>query len=144
VPGKAGIADHRDVVPDLAVMGDVRPHHEEAIVADLGNKTSFCRSDIHRHEFADGAAGPDVELARRTGVSSDLRLLADRCERKNFGVIAYCGFTFQDNMLVQANPAAQGNPRTNDAIRSDCYVVGYSALNQGGSMNGWHAMCSNV
>jgi hypothetical protein len=38
-------------------------------------------------------------------VSSDLTLLANRCERKNLGVIADYGFTFNDDVLVQTHPA---------------------------------------
>src|ERR1700728_715647 len=135
VTGKAGVADHHDVVSDLAVMCDVRPHHKKTIVADLGDEISFCRPDIDRYIFADDATGPNIEPARRTGASSDLTLLTNRCERKNLGVIADCGFTFHDNVLVQANPPTQENPGTNYAICTDCYVVGYSALNLSGNMN---------
>src|ERR1700722_3668579 len=110
VTGKAGVAHHHDVVSDLAVMCDVRSHHKKTIVADLGDKISFCRPDIDRYIFADNATGPNIEPARRTGASSDLTLLTNRCERKNLGVIADGGFTFHDNVLVQATPRLRKTP----------------------------------
>src|SRR6202012_2309724 len=94
-----------DVVADLAIVRDVRSHHEKAVVADLGDKIAFCRSDIDRHIFADDAAAPDFELARKAGIRGYLRRLTNRCERKNLGIVADRSLTFYDDVLVQPDAA---------------------------------------
>ena len=55
------VVGHDDVVADLAVMRDMRPDHEQAIVADPGDHAAAGGAGVHRHMLADRVVAADVE-----------------------------------------------------------------------------------
>ncbi len=50
-----GIVGHDDVIADLAVMGDMRSRHQEAMIADLGNAAIVLGAGIDGDVLADVA-----------------------------------------------------------------------------------------
>src|SRR5262249_58058066 len=62
VTAQGCVVGHDDMVADLAVMRDVRPHHEQAVVADTSHHPATDRAGIHSHVFADPVIAPDNEF----------------------------------------------------------------------------------
>src|SRR5580692_6148332 len=116
-------------------MRDMRAHHQKAIVADLGDKIAFFRHDIDRYIFPEHTTGADLEFSGKSRVSHDLPRLTDRCEGKDLRTLTNFGFTFDDDVLMQANPAGENDPGSDHAIGADHHVGSDGAFNDGSRMD---------
>ena len=77
-----------DVVPDLAVMGDMAVCHEEAAVPDARHAAAVLGPEIHGNAFPDIAIGADDQAGLAAAVTRRLRRRAERGEGIDHGARA--------------------------------------------------------
>ena len=129
-------------MPTIFCFAFVRAHHEEAIVAHLGNEIALVGSDVDRYVFPQHATGADPKLAGKAGIILDLRRLADGGEGKYFSTLPDFGIALHDDVLMQPDPAGKNNPRPDNAKWTDDDVGGDGALDLGGRMDRTHEFTS--
>src|SRR5262245_49716632 len=71
------------VVADLAVVPDMRTHHDQALVADLGDAAIILRAGVHRDVLADIASRADHKPRRTAAILVRLRRGSKRRKRSN-------------------------------------------------------------
>src|SRR5262245_49534396 len=78
--GDPHVVREDDVVADLAVVGDMRGRHQEAIVADARLHAAALGAWIDGHVLADDATLADDQAAGLAMILEVLRLVPDRSE----------------------------------------------------------------
>ena len=114
-----GMVDHHHVVPDPAVMGDMRADHEQAVVADAGHPAAAGGAGMHGDLLADDVVGTDLEARVLAAVLHVLRAVADGREREDPGAGADGGQAFDADMADQFDAVAEPDLRADDAERAD-------------------------
>src|ERR1700730_18304316 len=95
------IVRHDHVIGNLTVIGDVRAHHEEAVVADPRDHPAPGRPRVHRHVFANRVVAPDHKLGLLTPIFEILRFEPDRGKGED------------------ARALADDRPAVNDGVRAE-------------------------
>ena len=83
--GERRVIDEGDVVPERAIVRDVRSDQKQASVADPGEASASRRPRIDRDVFADRAFRADFEAALFAAVFAILRRQSNAGERKDLG-----------------------------------------------------------
>src|SRR5262245_44901390 len=134
------------VVADMAIVPDMRAHHEKAAGADLGDPAAILGSDVHRDAFANIAVGTDDEPRRTAAIFHRLRRRSEGCERRDRRARADRGMAGEIDMGEQAAAFADHHVRADDAIGADVHVgrdLG-TAIDHGSRMNARHHAYSSA
>src|SRR5262249_30181017 len=113
--------DH--IAADLAIMADVRPHHQPAAIPDFGDAAIVLCPGVDGDTFADIAIGADHELGRTAAVPDGLRRGAERGEWVQNGARANRGVAGDVNVGQESATVAEFNVGADDAIRPDRHVL---------------------
>ncbi len=101
------VVSKNNVVADLAIMSDMRAHHEETPVANFRNTTIIFGARAHCYVFTDVAFGTHNQPRRPSSICKRLRRRPERRKRVNDRSRPYGGVTGQIDVSNQA--AAVGN-----------------------------------
>src|SRR6516162_3171230 len=118
------VVGHDHIIADLAVMGDMRPHHEQAVVANAGDHPATDRPWVHCHIFADPVVPPDNEFGRLTAVFEVLRFETDRCERKDARVLANRCPAIDHGVRADRDSGGEHHVLADHAVGPDNDIVG--------------------
>jgi len=110
-------------VLELAVVRDVRRHHEEASAADPRLHPAPLRAGIERDVLADDVRVAQRETARLATVLEVLRHSPDAGEREDAIPLANGRVSFDHGMRSDPGVAAQADVRPDHRIRPDAHAV---------------------
>ena len=137
VPGDRRLVGHHHAVPDLRIVPDMGPRHEEAVVADPCDAPAPGGPGVHRGAFSDSVARADDEARllplelQILGDLSDHGVLEDHRLRADFGVPR------DDRMGLQLHPIAKHHLRAD--MREGAYLDALTqrrpVLDDGGGMD---------
>src|SRR3984957_4094313 len=138
--GEGRVIGHDHIISDLAVVRDMRPDHQQAIVADARNHAAAGGAGIDRHVLADRVVAADFERRRLAVIFQILRLVPDRSEWENPRPLADCRPPLNYDMRFEADAERQHNMFSDDAIGSDDDVVRQACARRDdrGGMDIWH------
>jgi len=138
--GEGRIVDHDYMVGELAVVGDMRADHQEAVGTDAGDTTAALGARIDGDVFANDSVIADFEPCIFAVIFQILRNVTDRGERKNLTGTADRRFPGQHDMRVKHAAGADLDLGTDDAERTDADVSGKTRalIDQGGRMDVGH------
>ena len=77
VTRQGGVVDKNDMVSDLAIMGDVHSHHQQAVTADACHKTTAFGAWVHGDVLTNDRVRSDLEAAVLAVIFLVLRNVAD-------------------------------------------------------------------
>src|SRR5215510_1431410 len=109
--------DH--MTADHAVVGDVAPDHEQAVIADDGPQPACRGAWVHRHILTDGVVLADDQLRRFAGVFQILRRRTNGSERINYGSCANPRAAINNDVGFQDDRITQHNGRPDDGVGAD-------------------------
>ena len=141
VARERGVVDENDVVADLAVMGDMRPHHQQAVRADSRDEAPSLGAGIDGHVLADDGVRSDVEAALLAVIFLVLRDMTDGGEGKHLAGVADRRSANDRDMRMQHDATAELDLRSDNAERPDRNVGAEVSVrvDHGGRMNVGHA-----
>src|SRR6476620_10305134 len=119
VAAKNRVVGKNDMVSDLAIMPDMRTHHEKTAVTNFRNATIIFSARAHGYVFADVAIGTHNQTRRPSSVAERLRRRSKRCKRINDCPRSDHGMTSQIDVSNQAAPVSNTYVCANRAIRTD-------------------------
>src|SRR5215831_15673592 len=141
VAGQSCVIDENDVVPDLTIMGNVRPHHQQAMGANAGYETAAFGAGVDRDVLADRGVGTDFKAAVLAVIFLVLRDVADRGKGKDLTSLAYRRATSYDDVGMQGHAISELDLGSDHAERPD-FDIGAEVgmrIDHGGRMNVGHA-----
>src|SRR5215207_3444044 len=107
--GEEHVVDEDYVVSERAIVGNVRPNHEQASIADTGQKAAAGRPGVDCDVLTDPAVATDLQPARLASILQILRCKAEARERIHLGVLADLRRAADDDMGMKANARLQHN-----------------------------------
>jgi hypothetical protein len=133
---QSGVVGENRLVPDYAIVRDVRVGEEEITVAD-DRFLAGTRAAMDGGKFAEGVALADFEMGRLALVFQVLRLEADGRVRKKFIPRANFARPFDRRVMTDLAALAQFNVRADDGVGSDLHAAAETGfgINDGGGMN---------
>ena len=115
---RCGVGENR-LVPDMAVMRDVRVGHEEIVVADLGDSSTAGRAAMDRDELSNDVAAADLEPRQLAAELQVLRDQADGGHRENLVFVADLGEAVDDRGGADVAVAPDPHVLADDHVRPD-------------------------
>ena len=121
VPGEAAVVRKDDVVPQLAIVGDVGVAEEKVVGADAGGQLRVGAA-MDRAVLAEDVVGADFQCGGLADVFEILGFPADDGEGEKLVGIPEGGGAFEDDVGVQHAVIAEGHVRTDGAVGADADV----------------------
>src|SRR6185312_4369675 len=109
--------DH--VIPDHAIVRDVRVSHEQIVIADLGQQSPALCTAMYGHKFADAVAAADARLGPFPSILHILGSNPNRRKREENIVFADGARAFDEEIRHQARAGADLDFRADDAVWPD-------------------------
>jgi len=122
VAGDPDAVGKDDVIPELAIVGDVRVAEEKIVRADR-RRDFAVRAAMDGSVFAEDIVIADDEKGRLTDVFEVLGFSADRCEGEELVVLADFRRAIDHDMRVEHAFITKLDIRADDAKRADADVV---------------------
>src|SRR5262245_56612377 len=119
VPAENRIVGKNNVISDLAVVPDMRAHHEKTPAANFSNATIVLSASAHGYVFADVTFGTDDQTGRPSTVSKRLRRRPKRRKRVNDRSWPDCGVTGQIDVSNEAATVANTDVCADRTVRTD-------------------------
>ncbi len=121
MPGERAVVGKNDVVPDDAVVRDVRVGEEISAAADPRDRARRSAA-MHGHELAEGVAVADAKMRRLADVFQILRLLADGAEGVEAVAAADLARSARAHVMLQPALRAECHVRADHAVWTDLAV----------------------
>ena len=121
--GERHAVDDNDVVADVAIMRDMGPDHQVAIIFDPSQAATVSRSPMHRDMFADDAVGPDLNRRLFAAIADVLRRAANDGVGVNLRAWPDARLSLDDDVAMQDRVVGDIDLRANYAERADLDVA---------------------
>ncbi len=119
VAGQIGRIGHDDVIPQLAVVGDMAVGHQQVVIADEGDADVGCGRPVDRDILPDRVVVADDDPRRLPPVFQVLRGAAEGGELGDAASLADVGVALDDHMGADDRVFPDMAIGTDDAVRSD-------------------------
>ena len=139
MPAQQHVVGERDSVADLAIVRNVRTGHQKTAVTNLSNAPIVLGAGIDGDVFANVAISTDRNLCRTATIPDRLGRSADRDKRRN--ARAWSNGCMAREINLSRGSSADRDIRTDDAIRTDRYVVANSGAFRRAPSRRWPSLC---
>src|SRR5262245_40554087 len=119
VAADRGGLGHDDVVADVAIMRDVAIAHDQAVIADRGDRPAAHGAAMQRCVFTNDVVVADDELGWLALVGEILRGAAEADERKDGVVLAEFSVALDEDVSDELGVLAELYARADDAAGAD-------------------------
>ena len=118
------------MITNHAVMGNMGPNHQMAVIADFGQPTTTFSAGIDGDIFTNIDVITNLAANILTGKFQVLRYGSNRSEGKDLDILSDPGVALDDDMGMDLATFTNDNIGTDNAIRTDFNVIGKLRTNR--------------